>query len=360
MTKLTSSAAPLPGALGDLTEEWLSRALSSKYADVSVTSLEIHPSIVGTGTKVPVTITYNEAGRNLGLPERLVLKGTFGGHEFSEILLNLQLREARFYRDVAPTIEINLPHSYFADLDEQKLRSVVILEDMRDRDVVFCSMMQPIDADTVADLLAQLARLHAATWGSPRLTAFGTWPDWIPGLLTGDGYWTREAWQACLQQPYAAPVPPALHDYDYLVRALSAMWEANRASPQCLVHGDPHLGNTFRDRTGRPGLLDWQMSMEGPYATDFSELMLSALTVEDRRAHERDLLNHYLRALTAEGIDAPSFNDAWLSYRQNALYPVMWVTIPDVMQKAEVTALATERASAAAKDLGALSSLGLD
>lgn len=359
MGETMSSAAPLPSELGDLTQDWLSRLLSSAHPGVSLTSLEIHASIVGTGTKVPVSVTYNDAGREAGLPEHLVLKGTFGGHEFAELLLTMQLREARFYRDVAPTLSINLPRCYFAAFDEEKLRSVVIMEDMRDRDVLFGALMEPVDADTVADLLGQLARLHAANWGSPRLATFPTWPDWIPGLLN-EGYWTREAWHACLQQPYAAPVPAELHDYDYLVRALHALWDANHASPQCLVHGDPHIGNTFRDVNGRPGLLDWQMSMAGPYATDFTELMTSALTIDDRRTHERDLLNHYLKALAAEGTNAPSFDDAWLSYRQNILYPIMWVTIPDVMQPVEVTALATERASAAAHDLDALASLGLD
>jgi aminoglycoside phosphotransferase (APT) family kinase protein len=358
MTEATPSAVALPGALDDLTRDWLSSALSRAFPDVIVTTLDIHPSIIGTGTKVPVTVSYNDAGRDAGLPERLVLKGTFGGHEFSEILLNLQLREARFYRDVAPTLAINLPRCYFADLDEERQRSVVILEDMRERGVVFGAMQEPVDPGIVADLLGQLAALHAATWESPRRTPFGTWPDWIPGLLQ-EGYWTREAWAACLEQPYAAPVPAGIHDFDDLVRALTAMWDANRASPQCLVHGDPHLGNTFRDVAGRPGLLDWQMSMGGPYATDFSELLLSALTPEDRRANERDLLHHYLDALTIAGTAAPSFDEAWLSYRQNSLYPVMWVTIPDVMQTTEVTALATERASAAAKDLDALGSLGL-
>lgn len=358
MGEIMSSAVPLPSELADLTQEWLSRVLASEHADLSVTSLEIHESIVGTGTKVPVSVTYNEAGREARLPERLVLKGTFGGHEFAELLLTMQLREARFYRDVAPTLAINLPRCYFAGFDEEQLRSVVILEDMRDRDVVFGALMEPVDGDTVADLLAQLARVHATNWASPRLATFPTWPDWIPGLLD-EGYWTREAWLACLQQSYAAPVPAALHDYDYLVRALNALWDANHASPQCLVHGDPHIGNTFRDRDGRPGLLDWQMSMGGPYATDFTELMTSALTIDDRRSHERDLLKHYLDSLTKEGVHAPSFDDAWLSYRQNTLYPVMWVTIPDVMQPTEVTALATERASAAADDLDALASLGL-
>ncbi|ORA40218.1 hypothetical protein BST20_06550 [Mycobacterium branderi] len=316
--------------------------------------MEVHPSIIGTGTKIPVSVTYDDTGRDAGLPERLVLKGTFGGHDLSPALLNLQLREARFYRDIAPMLTINLPRCYFANLDEAERRSVVVLEDLRLRGVVFGAMQQPVGADTVADLLAQLARLHAATWGSAQLATFGSWPDLVPELLT------RQAWLSCLEQPYAAAVPAALRDYEYTVRALTAMLDANRGCAQCLLHGDAHLGNTFRDSAGRPGLLDWQMAMVGPYAADFTELLLSALTIDDRRRHERDLLVHYLDGLAACGVDSPSFDDAWLSYRQNALYPVMWVTVPEVMQPSAVTALATERACAAINDLDGLASLGLN
>lgn len=271
MRNAIPSDVPLPGALGDLSQGWLSLALSSGcQTDVCVTSLEVRPSILGTGTKIPVSVGYDDAGREAGLPERLVLKGTFGGHDLSEALRNLQLREARFYRDVAPAMAMNLPRCYFADFDQETIRSVVVLEDMRERAVVFGAMDQPMGADTVADLLVQLAGLHAATWGSVRLVAFGTWPDLVPELLT------REAWLDCLERTYAAAVPAALHDYDYTVRALTAMVHANRDSPPCLVHGDAHLGNTFRDHKGRPGLIDWQMTMGGPYAADFTELMLSA------------------------------------------------------------------------------------
>src|ERR687892_340306 len=44
----------------------------------------------------------------------------------------------------------------------------------------------------------------------------------------------------------------------------------------------------------------------------------------------RELLRHYLDGLTAAGVAAPSFDEAWLRYRQNVLYGVlMWLITPD-------------------------------
>jgi hypothetical protein len=85
--------------------------------------------------------------------------------------------------------------------------------------------------------------------------------------------------------------------------------------------------------------------------------MTGALATADRRAHERDLLRHYLSALAAAGAPAPSEDDAWAMYRRYSLHGFLWVTTPPVMQSwANVNAMA-ERHIAAILDLEALDAL---
>jgi hypothetical protein len=69
------------------------------------------------------------------------------------------------------------------------------------------------------------------------------------------------------------------------------------------------------------GFTDWQIVMRGSWAYDFSYTVASGLTVEDRRAWEHDLLAFYLERLAAAGGEAPAMGDAWLAYRQQAIYP---------------------------------------
>lgn len=58
--------------------------------------------------------------------------------------------------------------------------------------------------------------------------------------------------------------------------------------------------------------------------------LITALTTADRRAHEADLPRGHLERLWVAGITPPSFDEAWLRYRQNALYGVlMWLITPD-------------------------------
>ena len=120
---------------------------------------------------------------------------------------------------------------------------------------------------------------------------------------------------------------------------------------RCLLHGDAHPGNCFTDAEGA-GLYDWQTIARGPWAYDVSYLIATALAVEERRRHERDLLAHYLRHLgAASASPAPPFEAAWSAYRRYIAYPLLiWPTNHVSHQSEENIRALTERLGAAAAD----------
>ena len=71
--------------------------------------------------------------------------------------------------------------------------------------------------------------------------------------------------------------------------------------PQTLLHGDPHIANTYLlpDQSG--GFLDWQLMIKGRWAHDVTYLLITGLATEDRRTHERALLSYYLDELRRFG-----------------------------------------------------------
>jgi aminoglycoside phosphotransferase (APT) family kinase protein len=92
------------------------------------------------------------------------------------------------------------------------------------------------------------------------------------------------------------------------------------ARPQpCLIHWDPPIGNYFFDSTGA-GRLDWQLCTSGHWASDVVYAIASAMEIHDRRANEGDLLRHYLDQLASRGAHPPTFDAAWLAYREFALW----------------------------------------
>jgi hypothetical protein len=84
------------------------------------------------------------------------------------------------------------------------------------------------------------------------------------------------------------------------------------------------------------------------------------MATDERRKHERALLERYLARLAGAGIQAPGFDEAWLAYRQNMMYGVACgVGNPYDMQSETVTCISAERILAAVTDLDVLRSLGL-
>lgn len=122
----------------------------------------------------------------------------------------------------------------------------------------------------------------------------------------------------------------------------------------CLLHGDPHPGNAFTDRDGAAGLYDWQTLARGPWAFDVAYMMVAALTVEDRRANERELLAYYLENLRRLGVtQVPSTEAAWDEYRRHIAYPLLiWPTNHTSHQSEDNIRALTYRLGMAAADFG--------
>lgn len=95
-------------------------------------------------------------------------------------------------------------------------------------------------------------------------------------------------------------------------RRARSRYGCTTASPQTLLHNDPHRGNWYITGAGRMGLLDWQTNCFGHWSRDLAYALPTLLTVDQRRAWEYDLLCRYrLRAELDETVD-----EAWLRYRQ--------------------------------------------
>jgi len=99
---------------------------------------------------------------------------------------------------------------------------------------------------------------------------------------------------------------------DLLTRVLSErhLWKAQSilaSEPTTLLHGDTHFGNSYLLPGGRVGLLDWQLLNRGRWSHDVTYLLVTALDIESRRAHERELIGHHLDRLTAALEDLETF-----------------------------------------------------
>lgn len=359
------TAIPVSGK--EVTREWLTAVICGEHPGAAVESFGTKDVSSGTSSRWAITVDYNETGRRAGLPSNLFAKTTVGFKQRLTLDLARVLEgEPNFFRHLRPHLGIEAPLGYHGAVDLRSGRSISLMEDVvATKGATFCSPQTPISREQIKDLLANMAAWHGRYWNAHELTRHA-WLK-VPSSHFGNldrliGMAKRAkagAWRARTVLPEAL-----LPLQDTLYRAFEQSLEMASEGPLTLLHGDSHIGNTYLAADGRMGFTDWQTVMRGSWAYDFTYTVVSGLTVADRRAWEHDLLAFYLERLGAAGGEAPAIGDAWLAYRQQALYPYfIWLTaigrsvIQPKYQPDEISLAIIERAANAVLDLDPLSAV---
>ena len=351
------SAPAVPVTLEQVTPEWLTAALDQRYPGTQVLSMRHGTIIRGMATKAQLFLTYNDAGKAHGLPESLWVKSGFDA-------LNDELRahnqtEACFFRDLAPSLSINIPKTWLELVDPPRHNGLMLFEDLTARNVTFGRQTTPLEPDEMLRVLDLQAGYHGAFWKDRRLEAF----DWLTvgGMIVSSNVCDifLGFWDMVETLPRFDFVPPQLRDPALIRRAIQTLHANDAREANCIVHGDAHQSNLFFDPDGTPGYLDWASVMRGHWAFDVSYVLVGSQRVEDRRRLQRDQLAYYLDRLSAITGEVIPFDEAWLAYRQHAMWMFMTTLCPVELHPEELCMINAERACAAIVDLDTVASLGL-
>jgi hypothetical protein len=336
----------VPEHLDELLDpSWLGEALADTRAGERVVEVEQAGSSRTLAEKVRFLVTF-ERPDGSRRTKAYCVKGHFDGGP------STLTTETRFYQELRPLLDIRAPHAHYTGIDERAERSLIIMDDVAAEGGRFLSAHTPYSLDTCRDSLAQLARLHAATWDDARWDV-----DWLaPRLATMRRMYPIERLQQMLDDGRAPDdLPDQLNDAATLA---AAMDKAAEAAPTCVIHGDPHSGNVYVDADGRTAWLDWQVTQRGHWSTDVSYHIATVLDIEDRRAHEADLLRHYLETLRTLGVTPPPWEEAWTSYTLGFVHGwFMWV-ITQISSRA-VVLIHIPRLAAALADHATFRRLGV-
>lgn len=319
-----------------LSPTWLTAALGMRFPGVKVTDVEPGPVVRRVSTNALFRIKC-AGGLPEGLPAELCVKGYF--HDLSSGEAGVP--EAAFYRDLAAASGVRTLRSVYSGINAENRHGVVITEDISAQGATFLDGRSVYTPDQVAESLAQLARLHARTWdNAPWLTSRLADTMRRRGLAEIQGNFDG---------PISAGVPEEVRDALRLFDAYGALAaEVAAAKPTTVIHGDPHVGNVYLDGTGRPCWLDWQLVQRGMWYLDVGYHLAAALTVEDRRRSERDLLRHYLDARGAFGGPVPSWDEALAGIRRGILLGFYLWGITLLVEPAVTKILLTRLGTAAA------------
>lgn len=350
-----------PTSAADITPAYLTRLMAQAVPGVTVTHVDMVEAktygeqFVSTAGRVIVNVRYGP-GSPADLPTRLVVKVARG---VDKILAPFYENEVNFYNRVRPELDLETPRSFGAGFDAVSSDFAIVLEDLTLRGATFPSVLSPVTLDNVRSILSQQAKLHARFWESPRLR---------PG---GDLAWAGSHVEGEVAELMMVGAEPLIqHEIDTvsfkreMVQRLRttgpalrngtlALHRHQQSLPQTLVEGDMHIGNSYILPDGSGGLLDWQLTCRGHHMHDVSYLVTTALSVEDRRAHEQDLVRFYLDRLAVEGVaDCPSFEESFTEFGRCLMWGVYigWLTTPVVNYGWEITVMNHFRLTTAFED----------
>jgi len=312
---------PLPLGIDEITGAWLTAALQVKAPGVAVENFGIVDINRGTCTKIRLSLQMDAAGKKAGIPETVILKGGFEAH--SREMCMTHEKEVQAYRDILPQLELNTPICYFADYDAERRQGIVIIEDLVARGVTFCNPLKPQTYQEVARRLSALAAFHARSWDSPKLQPGGEWhgiEDLLLSLSHYMDYFLRSGkLEEYIASPRGAAISVRFQDREWIATALAQLPQLSPDTPQCLFHGDTHLGNLYVDPDGTPGFFDPQV-LRGPSLSEVAYHITCALDTGDRKRWEGALVNHYLDELAQHGIEPLEFDQAMKLYSAYLVY----------------------------------------
>ncbi len=347
---MATDPTELPGIPEDwdsVTAAWMTSTLAPRFPGASVRDIELLLQDDGTNRRARFGITYASGPG----PDTVFLKAADPAHAELNASTGGILNEARlFLSDVE--LPVDHPAVYLSLIDEAHLNFLIVMEDITTRGADPRDATMPLSVEQAANGVRGLAALHSAYWGT-RLASRSAL-SWVEPIRA----WTGMARGIDIGLKRAGDtIPP-------VVRALTGdqiegeLWTrflgTVTTGPQTLLHGDPHIGNTYVLPGDGIGFLDWQVLHRGNFSLDLGYFLQGAVTVEDRRSNEADLVELYRAALDLPEADRPARGETWLRYRASVMHGLaLWLATAasSTWQRPEVSLALAERYGAAFEDL---------
>lgn len=339
---------------------WLTAALCRGVDGAHVVEASSQDASSGTTFRVRLQVRYDEAGLAAGLPERVFVKATPRLlHRITQAITGPV--EARFYTRLRPALtDIEAPVCFHGVVDERRMSAITLLEDLSaTKQATFLGPTVQVTREMAEQVVDTLAAVHGTFAARPRPDFVKTYPGhWRDAfaLVGVERYFLR-----CFDEAGDLLAPAIRRDPARAWRAVLASIALHDELPATVIHNDVHLGNWYRTGAGRMGLCDWQAVVTGHWSRDLAYALSTMLTVEDRRAWERDLVARYAEALAARGGPVDGADDAFAHYRRQVWGALAyWAPtfspprlMPSDMQPREVSGELLRRISTACDDLDA-------
>ncbi|MGX1809007.1 phosphotransferase [Nocardia sp. NPDC055321] len=342
-------ALPLPQDWDQITPEWMTAVLADQHPDARVESVSVDLRDDGTNRRARLALTYSSGTG----PATVFVKAADPDHKELIRMTSGMFHEPRLYNSGVP-LNLEHPRVYAALIDEESYDFVMVMEDLSARGADPRDATRPLTLEQAASGVQGLGRMHGRYWDERvlRHPSLG----WLEPFVPWDGMEIAPL-PAALERLGPGTAPEVL---GLTIEALiNEIWKPYistlTTTPQTLLHGDPHIGNTYLLEDGQLGFLDWQVARRGSWSLDLGYFLQGALTIEDRRRGENDLLDLYRDALALPAREMPSREQIRLGYRASVAHGLtLWLctaSAGEFWQRPDIALALAQRYSAAYADL---------
>lgn len=342
---------PFPIHVEQLTPRFLSDALGVEVQDLATTRIGADRGMLGEIFLVDYTSPTGSqqlVAKFAALREESLASAKRGRNYERELLC---------YEELLAETPVQAPACRGTWYDDQTAHFLLLQDHVAsDGDV---DQVEGITVKQAELVVREMAALHAHWWGRSDLSSL----DWLPRLdgklrianlttLAGIG------WQPLNEMMGEdMPVLPANFGQD-LPNRLETALRAIALLPSTLLHCDLRADNLLFDHRGtQVTIIDWQGCGAGPAAFDLAYFLVQSLSIDDRRAHEEQLKELWVRELRSRGIDTTQ-ERALAGYAESLWYGMaIACALPVISDPAEervrrLTSVVTRRTLAALTDAG--------
>lgn len=350
-----TSGLGVPASWEDITPGWLTDALARDFPGAVVGAVTVQMRDDGTNRRARLAVGYEPGPAG---PATVFVKAVDPDHKEMIKYTSGLLHEPRLFAAVKESgvrLPLEHPTVHAAPIDEAAEEFILVMEDLTARDADPRDATRPLTPAQAADAVRGLGRLHGAFWGE-RVARPGL--EWLEPFVAWDGMQYAPLPAALERLGDDAPASVQALTIDDLVEGIWKPFIGTLTAPgvaQTLLHGDPHIGNTYLTPGGTVGFLDWQVARRGNFSVDLGYFLQGALVTADRRTHERELLGEYRDSLGLPADELPSADEIWLRYRASVAHGLTtWLATAsagELWQRPDIALALAQRYSAAYEDL---------
>lgn len=231
--------------------------------------------------------------------------------------LGLYNAEVSFYNDFAAKIDMRTPACHLAKIAENKVDFSLVMEDVAPAEQG--DQMEGCSLDQARLAITEVTKLHAPFYNNPILKQ----TDWLDNSAKSSA-----AFRPMLQDFYKGFCERYEDRIEPEIIAMGQRYyggmddhQEEDPNPFSLVHTDYRLDNMlFATEAGGPPItvVDWQTAAIGSPLSDVAFFIGAGLHVEERRAHEEELVRLYHETMLAAGISDLDWEKCWDLYRANS------------------------------------------